>query len=462
MMGNARPVISRMRVEGLFGLYTYELPDRGSLSEAAILYGDNGAGKSTLLRLAFHMLSPANNRGHRTALRDVGYQSFEVELSSGVVLKAQRHAETRALLLTISEGGRVRAFWPFVPKSDRARPGEEGEDEVLEVVTRDGKRLVRRPASIARKLTPEGAEFGEAAYMKALQEVVPVMFILHAERRLESDTIAQEDNLAIHRWDMSELSATLKDVVARSRTNALTKALQDAAKWIQARAVQSANRGSVNVNSVYREVLQHLSAQVQDIAVEPERVESIRRRLLTAQDRTAALAQYELFSSLDAAPFVDALSNIQGANRNMALRVIAPYIDGIEGRLKELNPIYELVHLFVSTLNSFLHDKTVTFALSGGFGISNKLGKELEPAHLSSGEQQLLLLFLYILIAREEPSVFMIDEPEISLNVKWQRRLVQSLLDITSGAQTQLIFASHSMELLGQHRERVVQLTEAQ
>ena len=289
MLNAPRNLISRIRVDKLFGLYTYNLPNEGSFSEAAILYGDNGAGKSTLLRLAFHMLSPAGNRGHRTALTEVSYDRFEVELSSGVILRAQRSTETKALLLTIWEGDHAKAFWPFVAKADRARPGEEGEDEVIEVLTQNGKRLVRRPASIARKLTPEGAEFGEAAYIRVLREVVPAMFILHAERRLESDTISPADGLSYHRYshDMSELSAALKDIVARSRTLALAKALQDAAKWIQARAVQSANRGSINVNSVYREVLQHLSAQVQDAAEAPERMESIRHRLLAAQDTGA-------------------------------------------------------------------------------------------------------------------------------------------------------------------------------
>jgi ABC-type glutathione transport system ATPase component len=52
----------------------------------------------------------------------------------------------------------------------------------------------------------------------------------------------------------------------------------------------------------------------------------------------------------------------------------------------------------------------------------------------------------------------MIDEPEISLNVKWQRQLVQALLDITESANIQFIFASHSMELLAQHMSRVVKL----
>jgi predicted ATP-binding protein involved in virulence len=52
----------------------------------------------------------------------------------------------------------------------------------------------------------------------------------------------------------------------------------------------------------------------------------------------------------------------------------------------------------------------------------------------------------------------MIDEPEISLNIKWQRQLIQSLLDVTKGSNIQFIFASHSMELLTPHRDRVVRL----
>ncbi|HAV1455310.1 TPA: ATP-binding protein, partial [Enterobacter hormaechei subsp. steigerwaltii] len=54
--------------------------------------------------------------------------------------------------------------------------------------------------------------------------------------------------------------------------------------------------------------------------------------------------------------------------------------------------------------------------------------------------------------------IFMIDEPEISLNIKWQRIIINSLLDITDGANIQFIFASHSLEIISQHRHRVVKL----
>ena len=103
-------------------------------------------------------------------------------------------------------------------------------------------------------------------------------------------------------------------------------------------------------------------------------------------------------------------------------------------------------------------DKEIRFQLSQGFMIINRFGDILQPAQLSSGEQQLLLLFCYVLVARDTPSIFMIDEPEISLNIKWQRIIINSLLDITDGANIQFIFASHSLEIISQHRHRVVKL----
>jgi energy-coupling factor transporter ATP-binding protein EcfA2 len=113
-------------------------------------------------------------------------------------------------------------------------------------------------------------------------------------------------------------------------------------------------------------------------------------------------------------------------------------------------------------MNGFLNDKSISFKLSQGFSITNALGQTLTTSQLSSGEQQLFLLFCYVMIRRDKPSVFMIDEPEISLNVKWQRKLVQSLLDLTSGSPIQFLFASHSIELLAQHEARVVRMENIQ
>lgn len=63
---------------------------------------------------------------------------------------------------------------------------------------------------------------------------------------------------------------------------------------------------------------------------------------------------------------------------------------------------------------------------------------------LSSGEKQLLRLMLEVLAA--ENATVMIDEPELSMHVDWQQRLVTSMRRINPSCQ--LLFATHSPEIM--------------
>lgn len=450
-------LIAALSVEKLFGLYTYRLPQEQSFSNAAILYGDNGVGKSTILRLAFHLLSAAGDRGHRTALYKAEFSSLEVDLAVGVTLSAKRNdpEDQRLLNLTISKGGEVLALWPYKPRSER----EAGEEFLVEFNSEGEPVLTAVKKSTKSRALP-GVPYGEKAYLEILKEYAPAVFILNADRRLDCDSVADpSDEVELRRLMRLDEPKRISDLVVRSRSIALSQALASAARWLQSKAVQGANQGSTNVHSVYVNVLTHLTtpnpSQVKPVTAGD--ITNLASRLASIEAKTSDLARYELASPLNTSDFAKALRTRQ-TKRDIAVGLIRPYIESLEGRLKALEPIYVLVDRFVATLNSFLNDKSITFRLSRGFSIENRLKAKLEAAHLSSGEQQLLLLFCYVLTARDQPSVFMIDEPEISLNIKWQRQLVQSLLDITKGAKIQFIFASHSMELLAQHRSRVVKL----
>ena len=144
--------------------------------------------------------------------------------------------------------------------------------------------------------------------------------------------------------------------------------------------------------------------------------------------------------------------------RDISAKLIAPYIKSVFSRLAAIDSTYSVLNKFVGTINYFFSRKRIAYSLSQGFSIVNDKGDALNEQHLSSGEQQLLLMFCYALTARDKPSVFMIDEPEISLNIKWQRQLLRSLMDITAGSEIQFVFASHSLELIAQHRSSVVKL----
>jgi hypothetical protein len=69
---------------------------------------------------------------------------------------------------------------------------------------------------------------------------------------------------------------------------------------------------------------------------------------------------------------------------------------------------------------------------------------EVPLESLSSGEKQLMQLLLECLAARDNPVI--IDEPELSLHVDWQNRMVRILQTVNESAQ--LIMATHSPEVM--------------
>lgn len=452
-------LITTIRVDKLFGLYTYELPEKGGFSNATILYGDNGVGKSTLLRLAFHLLSAANNRGHRNALFKVDFETLEVGLASGVELKA-RFGESqgqRVLTFEISQKLKRLAIWDFHPKSEV----EDflNEQEFFLNLTADVNPSTTK--RIRKKAQDNSIPRGNKVFLSVLEKYAPTMFILNADRRLDSDSVSDpSDEMELRKVMRYEEPKRINELVVRSREIALSQAMHSAGRWLGRKAVLGANQGSMNVHSVYVDVLHHLvSAPVPEQNPSDQTdVAELLSKLNVIEAKTNELSIYEFSTTLSISEFRKVLSSRSKKKSALAAQLLKPYIKSLEGRLQAVEPIYRIADRFVTTVNSFLRDKSLSFKLSQGFSIQNTLGNTLSPAQLSSGEQQLLLLFCYVLTARDQPSVFMIDEPEISLNIKWQRQLVQSLLDITDGATIQFILASHSIELLALHKERVVKL----
>lgn len=453
------PLISAIRIQGLFGMYAYNLPEEGALSNAAILYGENGFGKSTILRLAFHLLSAATNRGHRNALFDTYFHTLEVDLSNGILLGATRHLATehevqgkaKKISLYIKKDQDVIALWDWAPKGSL-------HDTAYHLAWDErGDRIFN-----FRKEEPSFAvdadKYGEEVYIEALAALTPTTFILNADRRLDSDSVSDpSDEMELRRVMRYEEPKRINELVVRSREIALSQAINSAARWISKKAVHSANRGSENVHQAYSQVLKHLVSSRKAVG-EIIDINELQKQLSNIEAKTAEFAKYELSTPLNVAEFKKSLGAKSKPKSTLAAGLLKPYIDSLNGRLAALDLIYELVDKFVGTVNDFLSDKKISYKVSQGFSVQNAKGFPLDWGNLSSGEQQLLLLFCYVLTGRDKPCVFIIDEPEISLNVKWQRQLIRSLLEITQGSEIQFIFASHSMELLAQHRQRVVRL----
>jgi predicted ATPase len=115
-----------------------------------------------------------------------------------------------------------------------------------------------------------------------------------------------------------------------------------------------------------------------------------------------------------------------------------------EDKQKIYKPIYDYLNL----LKEFVQGKTFTTSQKSHGGLIVHKAKEAFPIdQLSSGEKQLIILLTEALLQKRKETIFLADEPELSLHISWQRKILPSLNELNPNAQ--IIVATHSPEIVG-------------
>lgn len=121
--------------------------------------------------------------------------------------------------------------------------------------------------------------------------------------------------------------------------------------------------------------------------------------------------------------------------------------------LKKKNAIIEQRENFLNIINSLMQRKKFSISLQNEIEVITQSGKELPVDRLSSGEKQLLIVMGEALLQEKKAWVYIADEPELSLHVRWQESLVKNLRAINPNAQ--IIFATHSPDIVSIFSEKV-------
>ena len=72
--------------------------------------------------------------------------------------------------------------------------------------------------------------------------------------------------------------------------------------------------------------------------------------------------------------------------------------------------------------------------------------QEITPYQLSSGEKQVLVILLTVLVQDNKNAILFLDEPEISLHVDWQKKLISYIRELNPNVQ--IILATHAPWLI--------------
>ena len=73
-------------------------------------------------------------------------------------------------------------------------------------------------------------------------------------------------------------------------------------------------------------------------------------------------------------------------------------------------------------------------------------GEIITPYQLSSGEKQMLVILLTVLVENREYYALLMDEPEISLHIEWQQKLIGLIRQLNPNAQ--IILSTHSPAMI--------------
>lgn len=118
---------------------------------------------------------------------------------------------------------------------------------------------------------------------------------------------------------------------------------------------------------------------------------------------------------------------------------------------------------FLNTVNSFFEmsedKKRILINDEGRIIVSAELPqRRLSLYNLSSGEKQIIIIFACLIfgLTTGQSGIYIIDEPEASLHLAWQKSFVEAIRRVNSSIQ--LIFATHAPEIIGRYSDHAVRL----
>lgn len=416
-----------------------------------ILIGVNGCGKTTILNLLHAILSP-----DLRSVLDVRFDEAVIKLrgvtgNSVRTVKVKVDLEDRILKLSV---GRTRINLDIDFILGRRDPRYYRHPETGQIV----RRMPPRPSSRGRKV-PE-------LTLTELTALVPIVWLPVSRRFPETD--AEEERHP--RTETAEwVDRRLKNLLSNlsqyhSRLNAR---LSERYKEFEHQVL------SAILYSKEEDQLDSIRESIRDSMVHLSSTDAEKEQLRSAFEVAGLLdEQMEMRINDHFAAAEEVLKRIN-ENADWALKdiLVLPIIGRTKamveyaGELEEdREQIFSPLRLYEETVNSFLNDKSASVDESGNLKIESASSSDLDTQFLSSGEKQILILLTQALLEVDQPVIYIADEPELSLHVSWQEKLLESLVTLgqqtqaPSSNQMQIIVATHSPDIVGKIQDKVLDL----
>ena len=136
------------------------------------------------------------------------------------------------------------------------------------------------------------------------------------------------------------------------------------------------------------------------------------------------------------------------------------YFEDFTNKYKVYEEFINKLDLYIGIINSRLTFKKLRISREYGIQIIDEKKKVLKLSDLSSGEQQEIVLFYELIFETPNNSLLLIDEPEISLHIIWQKIFMDDLQKVVKIKNLKVIVATHSPQIINNYWDNQVDLGE--
>nr|VFK06910.1 MAG: Predicted ATP-binding protein involved in virulence [Candidatus Kentron sp. LPFa]VFK23071.1 MAG: Predicted ATP-binding protein involved in virulence [Candidatus Kentron sp. LPFa] len=424
-------MLKKIQIKGLFDKFDYDIElKEGGLT---ILTGPNGYGKTTILGIIYAI-----------AVKD---QSFFSQIPFVEIALIQDETET---IRIEKKNGRP----DFQLGNDR--PQEEGIDpeKIFRLLTK--KNVTAREISRSLqnlKISQEGRDDSSLEIMKFAHNIGKVIDILDQSNSGNQETLGKFHDEQVptsvipHFVDCYFIreQRLIRDFLDKNIPENFRNMIEEYSKELSNNIKSILGKASKIGQELDSSFPERLFDEIGSITEE-----EFDRRYDAIKKKQNALGLYGLSTTQE-----ERHTSFKPENA----KALLVYLNDTEKKLAVFDDILQRLDLFSSILNrrQFV-SKQIEISPEFGFRFKTEDDKELPLAALSSGEQQEVVL-LYELLFRVAPdTLVLIDEPEISLHVAWQKEFIDDLLRIIDLQKITVLVATHSPQIVKGRWDLVVDL----
>lgn len=442
----------RVEFTKLFGYFDYSIDFHDTVT---ILHGLNGCGKTTMLQT----INAVFNKEMDT-IKSTDLQSVSFFFSTGAILKIDRKKiyldpeKEKAtgiiyLAYSIIENGKETVFDSF-----------ENTDEYQDIVKRFLKGY--RPFPFLERIN-ESTWYDRKRETKLnLEEVIAeygtIIFRRYSREYLEDD-----------------IPQPVQDILASMDVRLIAADRLTVAKRVERQYGEDNIKIERRVNLIAKDLSQKIRDTIQQYAQlsqakdrtfplraikqsSPLTVDEIKSKMIELESKRKEFVDTGILEEeQDDIGIHDLLDAITESNRqNLSLYAIVT-----EEKLNALSSLSSSINLFRNLIDKNFNNKRIVFNKDYGFRfVATYSDSTILPQSLSSGEQHELVMFYDLIFNASENTLILIDEPELSLHIKWQLDYVDELLQIISATKFSAVLATHSPQIIHDKWDLTVSLSE--